>query len=411
MDAFTIITALITISAIISYLNNRFLKLPGTIGVIVISVILSLLITISGKVIPGTFSFINELANSFDFGKTLLDIMLGFLLFASALHFDFEKLKQQRWPVLILSTIGVVGSTFIFGLLLYGATYLLNIDLPLIYCLIFGALISPTDSVAVMSVLRKSKIPASLETIIGGESLFNDGAGILMFVILGEIAEQQTVFSLNHAFELFIHEVFGGLVLGAIIGFIAYRTMRWIFDFQTVVLASLAVVMCISVIGHLANVSIPLAIVAAGLVLGNTTLGSKTSTQLQDYLHRVWKLIDELMNTVLFVMIGLQVVRMHFIDDYWLVGGLAIAFAILARGISIMMPTLFVTSLKTKLRNIVILIWAGLRGGISVALALSLPESPYKEMIVSATYLVVLFSIIIQGLSLGKVVTIFTRSN
>lgn len=409
MDAFTIITALITISALISYLNNRFIKLPGTIGVMIISVILSLAITVSGKAIPDIFYFINELTNSIDFSKTLLDVMLGFLLFASALHFDFEKLKQQRWPVLILSTVGVVGSTLIFGLLLYGTTYLLGIDLPLIYCLIFGALISPTDSVAVMSVLKKTKIPASLETIIGGESLFNDGAGILMFVILGEIAEQTTVFSLNHAFELFIHEVFGGLVLGVIIGFIAYRTMRWVTDFQTVVLASLSVVMCISVIGHLANVSIPLAIVAAGLVLGNTTLGSKTSTQLQDYLHRVWKLIDELMNTVLFVMIGLQVVRMPFINNYWLVGSLAIGFALLARGLSIMIPTFFVTSLKTKAKNIIILIWAGLRGGISVALALSLPDSPYKELIVSATYLVVLFSIIIQGLSLNKIVSIFTK--
>jgi len=406
MDTFTIITTLVSISALISYLNNRFIRLPGTIGVIAISVILSALISVFGKTIPQTFDFLAELTNSIDFSKTLLDIMLGFLLFASALHFDFEKLKQQRWPVFILSTIGVVGSTMIFGFLLYGATYLLSIDLPLIYCLLFGALISPTDSIAVMSVLKKTKLAPSLETIIGGESLFNDGAGILMFVILSEIAEQSNVFSFHHAFELFIHEVFGGLVLGVAMGYIAYRTMRYIKDFQTVLLASISVVMCISVIANNVHVSIPLAAVSAGLVIGNTTLGAKTSTQLQDYLHRVWKLIDELMNTILFVMIGLQIVRMPFINNYWLVGSLAMGFALLSRGLSITIPTLFVTSLKLKFKNVIILIWAGLRGGISVALALSLPDSPYKEVIVSATYLVVLFSVIVQGLSLGRVVKV-----
>ncbi len=409
MDTLTIITALVTISALISYLNYRILRLPGTIGVIAISVIFSLLITIFGKSMPVAFSFITELTNSIDFSKTLLDIMLGFLLFASALHFDFEKLKQQRWPVFMLSTIGVVGSTLIFGLLLYGTTYFLDIDFPLLYCLLFGALISPTDSVAVMSVLKRSKISPALETIIGGESLFNDGAGILMFVILRELLEQTTTLTFDHAFSLFIHEVFGGLVLGALFGFVAYRTTRYIKDFQTVVMSSVAVVLCISVIGNRVHVSIPMATVAAGLVLGNTTLGSKTSTQLQDYLHRVWKLIDELFNTILLVMIGLQVVQMPFLNNYWLVGALAIGFSLVSRAISITLPTFFISSLRKKYKSIFVLVWAGLRGGISVALALSLPESPYKEAIVSATYFVVLFSIVIQGLSLNKVVRVFSK--
>ncbi len=409
MDTLTIITALVTISALISYLNYRFLRLPGTIGVIAISVILSLLITIFGKSMPVAFTFITDLTNSIDFSKTLLDIMLGFLLFASALHFNFEKLKQQRWPVFMLSTLGVVGSTLIFGFLLYGATYLLKIDLPLLYCLLFGALISPTDSVAVMSMLKRSRISPALETIIGGESLFNDGAGILTFVIFRELLEQTTVITFDHAFSLFIHEVFGGLVLGAAFGVVAYRTMRFIKDFQTVVMTSIAVVLCISAIGNMVHVSIPLAAVAAGLVLGNTTLGSKTSTQLQDYLHRVWKLIDELMNTILLVMIGLQIVRMPFLNNYWLVGLLAIGFSLVSRALSITLPTFFISSLRKKYKNIFVLVWAGLRGGISVALALSLPESPYREVIVSATYCVVLFSIIVQGLSLNKVVTVFSK--
>ncbi|RFS26521.1 sodium:proton antiporter [Chitinophaga silvatica] len=406
MNTFTLITALVTISALISYINNRFIKLPGTIGVIVVSLILSVLISLTGKIFPGAFTFIKDLTQGIDFTGTLLDIMLGFLLFASALHFDINKLKKQRYPVLVLSTIGVVGSTFIFGFLLHYAANILHIDLPLIYCLLFGALISPTDPVAVLSILKKSKVPSSLETIIGGESLLNDGTGILLFVILKEVAEQANAHvTFAHTAEVFAQEVFGGIVLGVISAIVAYQTMKRVDDFQIIVMVSLSMVMVISVLGAMLHVSIPLAAVSAGLILGNTSLGARQSEEMQHYFHNVWSLIDELLNTILFVMIGLQIVVMPYFSHYWLVGVLATIFVLIARALSITIPAVVLKrSLKTNYKSISILVWAGLRGGISVALALSLPESPYKETILSASYFVVLFSIIVQGLTLKKVV-------
>ncbi|MET3877571.1 sodium:proton antiporter [Chitinophaga sp. OAE865] len=406
MNTFTLITALVTISALISYINNRFIKLPGTIGVIVVSLLLSLLISLTGKIFPDAFTFIKDVTNGIDFTGTLLDVMLGFLLFASALHFDFNKLKAQRYPVLVLSTVGVIGSTFIFGFLLYWATELLYIDVPLVYCLLFGALISPTDPVAVLSILKKSKVPPALETIIGGESLLNDGTGILLFVILKEVAGQaDTHVSLSHAVAVFSQEVFGGIVLGVISAIVAYRTMKRVDDFNIIVMVSLSMVMVISVLGAMLHVSIPLAAVSAGLILGNTSLGTKNAEEIQHYFHNIWSLIDELLNTILFVMIGLQIVIMPFLKNYWFTGLMATVFVLIARALSITIPAIVLKrSLKTNYKSIGILVWAGLRGGISVALALSLPESPYKELILSASYFVVLFSIIVQGLTLKKVV-------
>lgn len=405
MDTFTLITALVSVSALISYLNIRFIKLPGAIGVMVVAILLSVFILITGKAFPDAFNFIRELTSSIDFTKTLLDIMLAFLLFASAFHFDSKKLKEQRRPVLLLSTIGVLGSTVIFGLLLDITTSWLGIDLPLIYCFLFGALISPTDPVAVLSVLKKSKIPSSLETIIAGESLLNDGVGLILFITIGEVASLGQVFSVSHALELFAVEVFGGVALGAAVAIITYILTKKIQDFQTIVLVSLSMVMTISVLGNLLHVSIPLAAVAAGLILGNTSLGAKTSEGLQNYLHKFWVLIDELLNTILFVMIGLQIVILPFIQNYWFIGLLSVIFVLVARGVSILVPAILLKrTLKTSFNGITILVWAGLRGGISVALALSLPPSEYKELILSASYIIVVFSIVVQGLTLNKVV-------
>ncbi|RFM36787.1 cation:proton antiporter [Chitinophaga silvisoli] len=410
MDTFTIIAALITISALISYLNLRFIKLPGAIGVMFVSILLSIFILVTGKAFPTAFNFIRELTRSIDFTKTLLDIMLAFLLFASAFHFEYKKLQEQKRPVLVLSTIGVVGSTIIFGLLLDITTTLLGIDLPLVYCFLFGALISPTDPVAVMSVLKKSRIPNSLETIISGESLLNDGVGLILFVTIGEVAAQEATFSVSHALELFAKEVFGGLALGAATAIVTGYLTRKIQEFQTAVLVSISMVMMISILGGLLHVSIPLAAVAAGLILGSSSIGAKSNKELQDYLHRFWELIDELLNIILFVMIGLQIVVMPFIGHYWFIGLVAVLFVLIARGVSIAVPSMVMRrSLKTNFNNTAILVWAGLRGGISVALALSLPESPYKRLILSASYIIVVFSVIVQGLTLNKVVNRFVK--
>jgi monovalent cation:H+ antiporter, CPA1 family len=410
MDTFTLITVLITISALISYINLRFIKLPGAIGVMFVSILLSVFILVTGKAFPTAFNFIRDLTSSIDFTKTLLDIMLAFLLFASAFHFEYKKLKEQRRPVLILSTIGVVGSTVIFGFLLDITTTLLGIDLPLVYCFLFGALISPTDPVAVLSVLKKSRIPASLETIISGESLLNDGVGLILFVTIGEVAAQEASFSLGHALHLFAVEVFGGLALGTAVAFMTGYLTKKIQEFQTAILVSISMVMAISVLGNLLHVSIPLAAVAAGLILGNSSIGAKTNESLQTYLHQFWELIDELLNIILFVMIGLQIVVLPFIGNYWFIGMLSVLFVLIARGVSIAVPALALRrSLKTSMNTTVILVWAGLRGGISVALALSLPDSPYKELILSASYIIVIFSVIVQGLTLNKVVDRFVK--
>jgi len=407
MDTFTTIAILFTISSLISYINNRYVKLPGTIGIMVIAIVISLLILISGKIFPEAFSFFKELTSSVDFTRTLLDVMLAFLLFASALHFDFEKLKAQKLPILILSTVGVVGSTTIFGFLFFWTLPFFGIDVPLLYCLLFGALISPTDPVAVLSVLKKSRIPASLETIIGGESLFNDGVGILLFVTLRELTEDTSAaFTWSHTLMLFAQEVFGGVILGVGFALICMYLIRRITELQTILMITISMVMGISVVGGLLHVSIPLAAVTAGLMLSNVKLGkTEDSRPLNELLDKIWGLIDDLLNTILFVMIGLQVAIIHFYNAYWLISACAIVFVLIARAFSITVPAILLgRKLALPYNRIAIVIWAGLRGGISVALALSLPFSEFKPMIVSVSYIIVVFSIIVQGLTLNKVV-------
>lgn len=407
MNTFTAITILVTISGLISYLNHRFVKLPGTIGIMVIAITLSVLIMITGKSFPAAYDLVSELTSSIDFTKTLLDVMLAFLLFASALHFDFQKLKEQKRTVLILSTVGVIGCTTIFGFLLYWIAPFMGVQIPLLYCFLFGALISPTDPVAVLSVLKKSKIPPSLETVIGGESLFNDGVGILLFVTLRELVVDTSIsFSWSHAGQLFIQEVFGGILLGVLSGYLCTRLAKKINDLQTILMITISMVMGISVVGGLLHVSIPLAAVCAGLMLSNMKLGDSTDgINLKSMLDKFWGLIDDLLNTILFVMIGLQVVAIPFFTNYWAISLVCVAFVLIARGLSIAVPGILMRrSLKVDFNRLGILIWAGLRGGISVALALSLPESQYKPLIVSASYIIVIFSIIVQGLTLNKVV-------
>lgn len=402
MDLLTIVAILITISAVFSYLNERFIKLPGTIGVVTISIVVSVLILVAGKTGNGIATGITTLAYSIDFSRVLLDVLLGFLLFASALHFNYQKLKEQRLPVLLLSTLGVLVSTGVFAGILYGITQLLQIDLPLIYCLLFGALISPTDPIAVGAILKNSKIPPRLNTIISGESLFNDAVGLVLFIIFLNIANQsETGFSFGGILRLFGEEVLGGITIGLIAGYVGYRLMKSVNNFQTILLISIALVLGISVIAHQFHASIPLAAVTAGLLVGNKSL-DKTQTAHQ-FLGRIWQLLDEVLNTIVFVMIGLQLVVMPFLNNYWLIGFFSIIAILLARLASISLPALFLLR-RVNTGSLSILTWAGLRGGISVAMALSLPASPYREVILSSCYFIVIFSIIVQGLTLNKVV-------
>ncbi len=402
MDMLTIITILIIISATFSYFNERFIKLPGTIGVITISVVVSIIILVAGKTNNTIAKTIVTLANSINFSKVLLDVMLGLLLFASALHFDYKKLKAQRLPVLLLSTLGVLVSAGVFGGLLFGVTLLLKINLPLVYCFIFGALISPTDPIAVGAILKNSKISPKLNTIISGESMFNDAIGLVLFVTLLSVANQSAAsMTVGSVAQLFVREVLGGIGIGLVAGFLGYRMIRSIKDFQTILLISIALVLGISVIAHDLEVSIPLAAVTAGLIIGNESLDKRHIAD--QFLSKIWQLLDEVLNTILFVMIGLQLVIMPFLNHYWQIGFFSIIVILIARLVSVSMPAIFLLR-KVSFNNLFILTWAGLRGGISVAMALSLPDSPYREIILSSCYFIVIFSIIVQGLTLNKVV-------
>ncbi|GGB83670.1 cation:proton antiporter [Dyadobacter sediminis] len=405
MDILTIITSLIITSAAFSYLNQRFLRLPGTIGVMTISIVVSLFIILIGKTGFENSGLIKTLTYNIDFSKVLLDVMLGFLLFAMAMHFDYQDLKKLRAPVILLSTIGVIVSAGVFGGLFHLATVLLKVEVPLIYSFVFGALISPTDPIAVASILKQSRIPARLETIISGESMFNDAVGLILFVTLLSIADQsQESLSLMQSLVLFSEEVIGGIVIGLMAGYAGYRLMKSISDFQTIFLISVALVLGLSVIAGRFHASVPLSAVTAGLIIGNNRFGR--SHPAEESLSMVWKLLDEVLNTILFVMIGLQLIMLPFFSNYLLIGCVSVVIVLFARMISISIPSIFILR-RMNPSNLAILTWAGLRGGISVAMALLLPASPYREAILSCCYFIVIFSVIVQGLTLNRVVNKF----
>jgi CPA1 family monovalent cation:H+ antiporter len=406
MELFLIIALLVIVSAFYSYLNARFFKLPGTIGIITIAIVVSLVTIAVDKLDPSVAAYLTVLAKNINFSSTVLNIMLGFLLFAGSFNSNTKKLKKERMPVFVLSTLSVILSTGIFGVLFYYGTSLFHVHVSFIYCLLFGALISPTDPVAVGAIIKSSNIPQNLATIISGESLFNDGVGLVLFItILEAINSGVDNINLAKTAILFLREVFGGIALGLIFGFIAYRLMKSITDFQTIVLVSLSLVMSVSVIASYMHLSIPLAVVSAGLFMGNRTINIDEKERSHEALEKFWQLIDEMLNTILFVMIGLQMVNLPYITNYWLTGGIAIVLILVARWLSILLPLTFLRrTLNVNYSNINILTWAGVRGGISIALALSLPFSPYRHVILCGSYFIVIFSIVVQGLTLNRLI-------
>ncbi|HEY9195776.1 MAG TPA: sodium:proton antiporter, partial [Mucilaginibacter sp.] len=403
MDLFVVIALLVIVSAVFSYLNARFIKLPGTIGIVLLATIASITILIVDKVDSSIADYLGTLAKSINFSKAVLNVLLGFLLFSNSFNLDGRKLKKEMRPVFVLSTLGVIISTAVFGFLLFYVAPFFHIHMPLIYCLLFGALISPTDPVAVSAIIRNSKLPANLETIISGESLFNDGIGLILFVIILEIARVgEEKIELAKVMELIIKEIIGGIVAGGILGYIAHRLMRSVKDFQTIVLISLALVMGLSVLAVLLGFSLPLSVVIAGLFAGSQSINQDNKEKSHEALEKFWKLVDEVLNTILFVMIGLQLVNLPFVNNYWVTGSISIVTVLIARWLSIALPLTFLKqTLKVNYSNINIMTWAGLRGGISIALALSLPNTPYRHLILSGSYFIVIFSVIVQGLTLN----------
>jgi CPA1 family monovalent cation:H+ antiporter len=401
---YQIISVLVFLAAVFAYVNDRWIKWPPTIGIMVLSLLSSILIVIIGNSMPSLSSKALVLVSHINFEQVLMKIMLSFLLFAGALHIDANKLNKEKWPVLLLATIGIFISTFLVSIMAYYLFQAFNLPVPYIYCLLFGGLISPTDPIAVMGILKEAGIPKSLELKIAGESLFNDGVGVVVFLTIMEVAVNGTgEFSISGTAMLFLKEAGGGLLFGAILGYFAYLLIRSIDNYRVEVLITLTVVMCGYALADDMHLSAPLAIIVAGIVLGTKGKGEGLSDISRDYLGKFWDLLDEIFNAVLFLLIGLEMLVIKVNLTVMLIGGVMIALVLLARYVSIIVPVLFLKMwMKFEKNAVILLTWGGLRGGISVALALSLPQSMYHDEFVLITYIIVIFSIIVQGLTIGK---------
>ncbi|WP_088342048.1 cation:proton antiporter [Robiginitalea sediminis] len=407
MSFFLIATILIVLSALFGYFNARVLRLPSTIGLTVITIVFTLGVFALSALDPRLLNAERYIISSIDFKSLLLDTMLGFLLFAGALHTDLEKLKTQRWPVLAFATFGVLVSTFLVGAATYFLLPLVGLQASFLHCLLFGALISPTDPIAVLGILKKAGVPKKLEIKIVGESLFNDGVGVVIFLTLYSLASGGGGdFSLGDTALLFIHEVFGGLLLGLVLGWVSLFMMRRIDDYAIEVIITLAAVMSGIVLAQYLHVSGPLAMVAAGLMLGGPKARSLAMSETtEEYVDRFWELLDVLLNTVLFVLIGMEILVLDLDTLYIIAGVLMIPVALLCRHLSLFLPVrLFERRLDFVPGTHLVMTWGGLRGAISIALALGLTADMQRDLFLVITYIVVIFSIVVQGLTVEKLV-------
>lgn len=405
MDLFTIISVLITLSAIFGYINHRYIKLPATIGSMLIALVMSLTIILSGKLGLPIGDFVENIISSIDFNKTLMVGMLSFLLFAGALHVDINNLSEKKLPIAVFSTFGVLLSTFIVGSTMYLVLKLIGFDIRYIYCLLFGSLISPTDPIAVLGILKQAGASKGLETKITGESLFNDGVGVVVFIVILELATSTHGISPFEIATLFAKEALGGIVFGLFLGYSGYLLLKSINNYQVEIMITLAMVTSGYAFALWLHLSGPIAIVVAGLLIGNHGRQLAMSDTTREHLDTFWELIDEILNSILFVLIGLELLILTLSGHYIIAGLIAIPVAIAARFISIGIP---VSILKYKEKfspNIVkVMTWGGLRGGISVALALSIPQGYERDLILTMTYTVVIFSIVVQGLTIKYLV-------
>lgn len=406
LSPFDAAAILIVLSATLGWFNHRYFKLPGTVAMTLMGAVASIIVIGVDALLPGSrvSDAVTGFLNDIDFHETLMNGMLSFLLFAGALHVDLAHLKKGGWQIAILSTIGVVASTVIVGGGLWGITRLVGIDVPLIWCFVFGAIVSPTDPVAVMGVLKTAKVPPTLQATIAGESLFNDGVGVVIFSILLASAVGGETFSFVHAGELFLVEAIGGAILGAVVGWIAYRAMKAIDDYSVEVMVTLATVMGGYALASALHISGPVAMAVAGLIVGNHGVSYAMSANTKDYLLKFWALIDEILNAVLFLLIGLEAVVLADRLGLLGLGLLTIPLVLIARALSVGVPLMFWRSLLPFTLAFPVMTWGGLRGGISIALALSLPGGPMKDVLVAATYVVVLFSVVAQGGTIGGLV-------
>jgi CPA1 family monovalent cation:H+ antiporter len=403
MALFHLISILIVLSALFAYINFRLLKLPNTIGLMLVSLLFSLLILLSGAFFPSFKNLIAIKLNSINFSELLLEGMLSFMLFAGAIHVKYDDLKREKLPILLFSTISVILSTLIIGFSSFYLLSLFGIQVTLIDALLFGALISPTDPIAVLNILKRAGIPKSIETQIAGESLFNDGVAVVVFMTILQLAKPDMTFQVSNVLMLFGQEAIGGIVLGIVLGYLGYKLIASIDNYQVEVLITLAIVMGGYTLAYYIHVSGPLAMVVAGLITGNHVEKFGMSTITAEYVNKFWELIDEVSNAILFVLIGLELLVIHTNKTIVLFALLLIIVGLLTRYVSLWIPSLAIR-LKEKIthRTLKILTWGGLRGGISIALALSIPIYLHNDIWVPVTYIIVCFSILVQGLTIGK---------
>ena len=404
MELFDVVALLLSLAAFFAFANHHTLRLPTTLGVMALALAFSLGILAVGRLGGAPLGWMHWW-HEVHFGPALLEGMLGTLLFAGALHVKLGDLLDQKWVVALLATGGVLLSTLLIGTLTWLGSGLVGFEIDLSYCLLFGALISPTDPIAVLSVLKQVGVPQSLEMKIAGESLFNDGVGLVVFLVLLGIVTGEGHSDVGSVSALFLQEVVGGIAFGLAVGWVAYRMLRSMDDAKVELLVTLAVVTGGYALAGALHVSGPLAMVAAGLLLGNHGRRFGMSDTTRENLDSFWELADEVLNAVLFLMIGLEVLVLPWSTPRVVAGLLAIPLVLLVRLVSV---GTFVSMLRARRsfspHVVKLLTWGGIRGGISVALALSLPAGPERDVIVSATYVVVAFSILVQGLTLGPLI-------
>jgi len=407
MKVLNIIAAVVSISAIFSYLNHRFIKLPTTIGLMIIALLFSLmLIVLNHFGVAELQGFARDALEELDFSQTLFHGMLSFLLFAGALHINLNDLAKQKWVIFLLATFGVVLSTFLVGAALYYCLLWLGMGIPFIYCLLFGALISPTDPIAVIGLLKSAEAPKSLSTKIAGESLFNDGIGVVIFLVILSLATSEQAFDASQVGLLFLKEAVGGIIFGLILGLLGFLLLKDIDNYQVEILITLAMVMGGYTLATAMHTSGPLAMVVAGLLIGNQGRVFAMSEKTRQHLDNFWELVDEFLNAILFVLIGLEIIVITFTGSALLAAVMAIPLVLLVRFISVGLPVSVLRKFRPFTPHAIkIMTWGGLRGGISIALALSIPASAERDLILSMTYIIVIFSIIVQGLTVKKLVS------
>jgi CPA1 family monovalent cation:H+ antiporter len=404
---FDFVAILLVLAAGFSYLNYRLLRLPTTIGLMALTLLASLAAIAAGFVFPAIEREAAAFVLQIDFNRAVLDGMLGFLLFAGALHVDLGELLRQKAAITLLATVGVVVSTLTVAVLAWALLSLVNAPVSLIYCLLFGALISPTDPIAVLALIRQLGAPKRLEVMIAGESLFNDGVGVVIFVGLLQVVTGEHSFDPGHLAFLFLREALGGAAFGLVAGYLVYQLIKSVDNYQVEILLSLALVAGGYALAHALHLSGPIAMVVAGLLIGNHGRIFAMSATTVRNLYLFWDLIDEVLNAILFVLLGLEVLAMTFTGRYLAAGLLAIPVVLLARMVSAGIPVWLLRRRQTVERGTLrVLTWGGLRGALSVAMALSLPrevagaEVPEREVILVVTYVVVVFSILVQGLTM-----------